>query len=198
MDVDSPTREHATAFQAVYPQPFFDVMRQLPLDFERSVFVDLGCGKGPHILLAAGYPFREIIGVEFSPALHRIASDNLSRYRGPRRCQRITLHCGDAIDFEIPSEPGVVFMYNPFDAKVMAHVAANVDRSLREYPRQLFVVYFNPKVQEPWNLVPTLVPLAVWQPVWPGLRGQVVAVWISKPSPLEGAATDNPPVPHED
>ena len=56
----------------------------LGADFSRSVFVDLGCGKGKPLMVAASYPFRRLIGVDVSPACIAVARRNLARY-GPDR-----------------------------------------------------------------------------------------------------------------
>src|SRR5580698_4756503 len=79
---------HNNGYFAVAPSVFHAIMRamleQLHLDFQRFRFVDLGSGKGRALLLASDYPFREIIGVELSPELDRIARANIARYDGAR------------------------------------------------------------------------------------------------------------------
>jgi SAM-dependent methyltransferase len=55
------------------------LLRGLNIRYESYVFVDLGSGKGRVLLLAAELPFKEIIGVEFSPELHAIARSNIAR-----------------------------------------------------------------------------------------------------------------------
>ena len=54
---------------------------------ELFTFVDLGCGKGRPLLVASEYPFREIIGVELSASLAKIAQRNgdLIKQRFPER-----------------------------------------------------------------------------------------------------------------
>lgn len=47
-----------------------------------EVFLDYGSGKGRALIMAAQYPFRRILGVEFSPQLSLIASQNIE---WPRR-----------------------------------------------------------------------------------------------------------------
>ena len=70
---------------AVAPSVFHAIMRamleRLHLDFQRFGFIDMGSGKGRALLLASDYPFREIIGVELSPKLDRVARD---QYRALR------------------------------------------------------------------------------------------------------------------
>src|SRR5580765_181705 len=48
------------------------------LDVSRYHFIDIGSGWGSILLLAAGYPFRSITGIEFAEELHRKACANLA------------------------------------------------------------------------------------------------------------------------
>ena len=100
--------------------------------------------------MACEYPFKSIIGVEFSPALHSVAELNYRKYKSPtQRCRNIELLRLDAAEFDLPDGPLVLFMYNPFDETIMRRMAENVAASLRRSPRPLTVVYFNPKVRAP-------------------------------------------------
>jgi SAM-dependent methyltransferase len=47
---------------------------------EDTSFVDFGCGKGRVLLVAATYPFRRVIGVEFSNDLCETAGENVERH----------------------------------------------------------------------------------------------------------------------
>ena len=183
LEVSGVNLPHSSHYEAVYPEPFVDLIGQLPIDFEQSLFIDLGSGKGRAVLLASEFPFRRIIGVEFSPKLHLIAEVNCSKYvSATQKCKTIELHCIDAVDYVIPPFPAVVFMYNPFRREVLTRIAAKIERSLREIPRTVFVVYFNPQVCDVWDSIDCLEILPVRQPIWPGSRGQVVLVWFTRGS----------------
>jgi SAM-dependent methyltransferase len=111
-------------------------------DFE---FVDLGSGKGKALLLASDYPFKRIIGVEFSPVLHLIALDNISRYRTPtQRCRNIKSICQDATEFDFPMSPLLVHLYNPFGPDTLGRVLERLEASLSIQPRPCFVVMVYP------------------------------------------------------
>jgi SAM-dependent methyltransferase len=110
-----------------------------------DVFLDLGSGKGRVVLLASRYPFARVIGVEISEVLTAVARRNLGADRHRRRCGSVELVTADALDYPIPDEVTVVYMYNPvrgatFDA-VIAALIASVDRS----PRQVRLIYLNPQ-----------------------------------------------------
>jgi hypothetical protein len=117
----------------------------LAMDFREAAFVDLGCGKGKPLMVAASYPFRRLVGVDVSPACIAVAGRNIARY-GPERIDpaRVELRVQDAQDFRFPEEPLVVYLYNPFPGAVLERVVANLEASLRERPREAAVVYVNP------------------------------------------------------
>jgi SAM-dependent methyltransferase len=117
----------------------------LAVDFTKFAFVDLGCGKGKPLMVAAAYPFRRLIGVDISPACMAVARRNIARY-GPERIDpaRVQLLVQEAEDFEFPGEPLVIYLYNPFPAAVLEHVVARLETSLRERRRQAVIIYVNP------------------------------------------------------
>jgi hypothetical protein len=125
--------------------PFGRVMAALPIEEDHLVFVDLGSGKGRALLLASEYPFQRIVGVELSPKLHRIAQDNVARFRSPaQRCSAFELLCMDAGDYEPPSEPTVLYLFQPFPVDVLARVLGQVEASVHVHPRRLYIAYMNP------------------------------------------------------
>lgn len=122
-----------------------EVLGRLPLRHEDFVFIDLGSGKGRALLIASHFLFRRIVGVEFSPALHAIAVQNIGRYRtAARRCHDVTSICEDAARYALPDVPLVVYLYRPFEDNVLATVLTGLRASLARVPRPVFVVYNNP------------------------------------------------------
>lgn len=93
----------------------------LPTD--DTTFVDVGSGKGRVLIIASTYPFRKIIGVEYSPELAAICQKNLSKVGAEKKCEVI---CGDAADFVFPDGNLLAFLYNPFDAFVLDKVLKNL------------------------------------------------------------------------
>lgn len=165
--------EHAGIYQGVSPKRFAELVAALPLDPAQTTFIDHGSGKGKALLLAADHGFRRVIGVEFAPDLAELGARNARAYAAARPgAPPIESICADSGSWELPAEPTLLFLYNPFDAVVMERVVAATDASLRAHPRPLHVVYLNPKHPEPWTrsteLEPLPLPPHVLQP--PALR----------------------------
>jgi hypothetical protein len=145
LDVRAEDRDRGWGYMATQPEWFHIVLSQLAIDYERYVFVDFGSGKGRALLLASTLPFKEVIGVEFCDALHRIAQTNIDAWQqsAPPRCKLRSISA-DATTFAIPPEPAVLYFYNPFKESVMREVVANIESSHRHNPRHLILVYANP------------------------------------------------------
>ena len=140
-----PSIEHATHYE---PTPVGDLdalLAHVPFALDRAVFVDLGAGMGRVLFEASRYPFRQIVGVEISPALAAIARDNArifaTRFATERRCRDLRVVRGDAATFRFPKGDLVVYLYNPFDAVVLARIAATLAHAPRE---RLAVLYHTP------------------------------------------------------
>jgi 16S rRNA G966 N2-methylase RsmD len=145
LDISSPNSAFGNSYQPSAPKVFFEMLAAIDIPYDQFTFIDLGSGKGLVLLLASSYPFRKIIGVEFSPHLHRIAEQNIRSYRNPlQRCRNMASLVGDVVDYRLPQEPEVLYMFNPFDENVMEVLVANIRRSLEVHPRPVFILYKNP------------------------------------------------------
>jgi SAM-dependent methyltransferase len=159
---------------AVAPSVFHAVIggmaQRLQLDYQRFRFVDIGSGKGRALLLASDYPFQEVIGIELSPELDRVARANVAQYTDaagtelraqgalPNRPPVISIQ-GDATEFHWPSGPLVVYMWNAFTEQVMERVFQNLAASLAEEPRELYLVYMHPELESMLASLPWLTRL---------------------------------------
>jgi SAM-dependent methyltransferase len=137
-----PVIAHATHYE---PTPVGDLERLLahvPFPLEDAAFVDLGAGMGRALFAAARSPFRQIVGVEISPALVEVARDNLKAFeKDGLRCRDIRLVRGDAAAYRFPKGDLVVYLYNPFDATLVGRVVAALARQPRA---NLALLYHTP------------------------------------------------------
>lgn len=138
---------------AVAPSVFHGVMNalhdRLGLDYEGFTFIDVGSGKGRALLLASDYPFHEVLGVELSAELNRVARSNIQRYREGSSTKRppIVSVNADATAFCWPQRPLLIYMWNAFEEPVMRQVFDNLQVSLLEHPRPLYLVYMHPELE---------------------------------------------------
>jgi SAM-dependent methyltransferase len=132
-------------YQPIDPNLFREMVSSLKIDFRRFTFVDIGSGKGRALLLACEYPFRRILGVEILPELNEIAIENIKRF-ADRRNGNLEMEaiCADAATFEFPSDPLALLLFNPLPEASLRIVIHNLENSLREHSRPVYVLYANP------------------------------------------------------
>ena len=134
---------HNRGYQAVNELHFNKAIRSLNLS-ERSGFLDLGCGKGKALLLAANDRlFAFVQGVELSPALCRIAKTNVTRNLGPCHRAKVNIVEGDASTMPVSPLINVVFLFHSFDEMVLGAALSNLKKSLAARPRPLLFLYYN-------------------------------------------------------
>ena len=137
--------EQSIEYQPSNPEVLAGALLNLSIPFQEYVFVDLGSGKGVAILSASLFPFKHIVGIEWSKRVAGIARENARKFTHPQQvCRSIELLDGDATAYELPHEPLVIFMYNPFKEPLVRRFVDNLRRSLEQCPRHVVIVYCNP------------------------------------------------------
>jgi SAM-dependent methyltransferase len=145
LDVSGPNQRFAMRYEVTRVRPLEKLLRVLnpPTD---GVFVDIGCGKGRVLLVAAMHGFTRVVGVEHSHELCETARRNLSVFRDKTGLRfEADIVETDAVDYEIPPEANVFFMFNPFDTEVLETVARRIAQSVVEHPRQVWLIYLYPE-----------------------------------------------------
>jgi SAM-dependent methyltransferase len=144
LTIDSPNLDHGTGYQPTHPKLIRKILLSLPIDHSQYTFLDYGSGKGRVLLIAAGYPFKQIVGIEFAKELHEIAVRNIARFRGRRLCPSIESVHADALAFDLPLDPLAIFMFNPFRPPVLKPLMEKISRSLLASPRDAWLIYTSP------------------------------------------------------
>lgn len=143
---------HATEY---FGSPSWVVDRALDalkLDPSRFVFVDFGCGKGRVLLRAATRSFRRVEGIELSRPMYEIALENIDHAKTAGLVRSpVVVHHSDVAAYALPEEPLVLYMFNSFGAVVLRQLLENVNRSLRECPRECYFIYLNPVHQDQFD-----------------------------------------------
>jgi cyclopropane fatty-acyl-phospholipid synthase-like methyltransferase len=109
-----------------------------------DVLLEAGCGKGRLVFIAArNYPFKRVIGLEFSPELVAIAQRNIDRNRRRLRCKDVQLVIADAREWPIPDDVTVVTLYNSFTGEVFDRFIEQMLASVERRPRTIRLLYLN-------------------------------------------------------
>ena len=119
---------------------------------EDYTFIDFGSGKGRVVMLASEHPFRECIGVELSPELHKVALENLARWRTMGRAvSPVSAVRGDATEFVPPGTPCLVYLFNPFAGKVLGRLLDQLAERFRERPGELDLLYLHHEFRQEFD-----------------------------------------------
>ena len=118
LDIPSSNWIRGADYIPIDPERLLGILSSVSLNYEDFVFIDLGSGKGRALLVALQFPFRRIVGVEFSPQLHEIAKRNIAAWRNPtRKCTLIQSLCMNFGEFSFPPEPCLVYLFEPCGTK---------------------------------------------------------------------------------
>jgi SAM-dependent methyltransferase len=145
----SPNAIYAERYQASSIDWVRRSLASLDIELSQFAFVDFGSGKGRVLFIAAEFPFREVIGVEFSRELNEIAVANISRLRSSAVASgKVRSVCTDAVSFELPQSHIVCYFYNPFGAAVMQRIVERLVAHHRSHGYRIIVVYADPRHPE--------------------------------------------------
>jgi len=135
---------HATHYEAVPVADFRALLALVPREaIPGATFVDVGAGMGRAMILAAQHPFKQVVGIEISPALYEVAKDNLTIAREHRlHCNDIRLLRDDARIAHYPPGDLVVFLFNPFDAEALRATLTSIEQ--RRDPGATWLLYHTP------------------------------------------------------
>ncbi len=143
-------RQYATWYEPVNYYSAGWLFDQLQPADTSAHFLDVGCGKGRVMAIAAAHGFKAITGIDFSPQLcaaaTRLADELIPRHPG----LSAEVLCMNVRDYSVPDTVGVIFLFNPFSEEMMTIFAAQVTASLHRRPRRLTVLYANPQCRQCW------------------------------------------------
>jgi SAM-dependent methyltransferase len=135
--------DHSAIYMPVSYDVLDDIFQQLNIK-DSSHFLDIGCGKGRAIAVAAHKGFNKVTGIDLSKELCIEAGENLALTKKHFPNLQYRIINNDAFYFEIPNDVDHIFMFNPFDDVIMDAVAENILESFEINPRTITLVYANP------------------------------------------------------
>lgn len=139
---------HATIYMPVSYSLLEEIFKQLRLNQSQTHFLDIGCGKGRALCVAAHHGFEKLTGLDFSKDLCETAKQNLAITKEQFPQIEYKIINNDAFYFEIPADVDHIFLFNPFDEIIMSAVVNNICISLQKNPRAITIIYVNPLHKE--------------------------------------------------
>ena len=136
LDVDP---ERANAHASSGGPDLYRVLKALKIP-SGSRIIDFGSGKGGAALTMADFPFGQIVGIELSKELIKIAEKNCEM-AGIRFARFVQADAAEYTDLDIFE---YVYLFNPFPWNVLEAVCANLAASLARRDRKLTLIYKNP------------------------------------------------------
>lgn len=138
---------HATIYMPASYDILEEMYQQLPLKHFNH-FLDIGCGKGRALAVAAHFGCKKITGLDFSKKLSMAAEENLLKTKAKFPDLQYKIWNNDAFYFAIEKDVDCLFLFNPFDETIMSAVVENIEESLDEHPRDLTIIYLNSQHKE--------------------------------------------------
>jgi SAM-dependent methyltransferase len=145
LSIESPNYVHGMRYEASDTEMCDRTIGSLGIDPPGFTFIDLGCGKGRPLIVAARHGLGKLVGVEFAGELVEVCRANLAKV-GIANAEVVHL---DVCDYRFPLTPLVVYMFNPFDAKIMERVLRNLHQTYEQSPRDIRMIYLhtgNPEI----------------------------------------------------
>ena len=144
LKIISENKKYAFRYEPIPIREFYSSMKNLQIKFEDYIFIDVGAGKGRALLLASNFPFKELIGIEFSKEIYNIAKNNIDRFKYVNKKSNFNLRYEDAIAYSFPDENIVLFLYNPFDGKVLYDFIDNIRQHIEITKKDFIIIYHYP------------------------------------------------------
>jgi SAM-dependent methyltransferase len=140
-----------TSHATIYMPASYDLLHTVFEQFSPAGFVhflDIGCGKGRAMCVAARYGAKKITGIDFSKDFCMAAEKNMAITRQHLPGLQYNIIHNDAFYYEIPPDVDCIFLFNPFDEIIMEGVVDRILDSHATVPRKLTIIYVNPLHKE--------------------------------------------------
>ncbi|MGF2414384.1 MAG: class I SAM-dependent methyltransferase, partial [Ferruginibacter sp.] len=140
-----------TDHSTIYMPASYDLLEEIFVQIKNAGhkhFLDIGCGKGRALCVAAHHGFNKVTGIDFSKEFCIAAEVNLAITKQKFSNLQYKVVNNDAFYFEIPNDVDCIFMFNPFDDVILNGVAENILESFEINPRTITLIYVNPMYKE--------------------------------------------------
>lgn len=141
---------HASIYQPVNFYTVHQLFSCLNENDKSKAFLDVGCGMGRMFAVAAANKIKKVYGVDLSPAMVADAEAQATLLQQHYPDTIFEIEEGNAADYSVPADVGVIFLFNPFDHTVMEPFVTQLKAQLQLNPRPIKVLYANPVNKDTW------------------------------------------------
>lgn len=110
-----------------------------------KTFIDLGCGKGRAMTVAAHYGFTKVNGIDFAKEMCDDAEKNMQKLQLQFSQLKYKIVCSNVLDYDIQPEESVFFMFNPFNEETISSFLEKIHTSVLQHPRDIYFLYVSPR-----------------------------------------------------
>jgi SAM-dependent methyltransferase len=137
--------KYAVQYQGLQPSILRKCLNLIGITAEMT-FIDIGCGKGRALMVAAEYPFRHMIGVELSQFILATARSNFKILtKKNARYGDVQLLHGDASDPPLGRGINVLAFFNSFTGDPVHCLIENMRQHLKAFPEsEIWLICLNP------------------------------------------------------
>ena len=143
LSIESDSKLGGHLYQPSSSVIFERAMNELPFNFGDKVFLDVGSGKGRAMILAAEAGFSKVIGVEYATELNDIAHTNIEVVKPRFPKTEFELSEGDALEYKMPEEVDVIYLFNPFDEETICKLLQQL-KQIFNRDKKIYLVYVHP------------------------------------------------------
>ena len=140
---DAERQKHSSRYRATPPKVIEAGLRCLLAHCPEArdfPLVDYGCGAGRVLVCAAFMGFRNIVGLELSPHLLKLARRNRERVMNMVLAPSLTVLDTDACSYELDAETRACYLFDPFKGPVLDAVLDQIGHSLLRNSRPFYLV----------------------------------------------------------
>jgi hypothetical protein len=144
-----PNDDEVTAYYGVAPSILRSLIEKWlgskpSHSIEKVTFIDIGAGKGRGLLIASEYPFMRVLGIELNSALAALAQRNVAHWTNTQETLApVTVIEQDATEFYFPEGPCLLFLFHPFESRVLAKLMRRIETQFAKRPGTVDMLYVN-------------------------------------------------------
>lgn len=122
---------------------FRGLMKHLPADAFAGDFIDIGCGLGRALIMAADCPFPSLLGIDISDRLVETARRYVEIAVPSKRANDIRFQVADATKAPMGETATLFYFCNPFRGEPLIANLQNIAASVDRAPRNAYIVFNN-------------------------------------------------------